>query len=240
MSTTAPPELHLPDLPEVHLGGLSAPPEPPGERPHQPWHRGLLQRASSYLPLLLMALVAAGTGWLVQNTPSAPGPAGQSVVRQTPDYTMRGFSITRFDANGQVAVRIDGDVMRHFPDTDRLEIDGVHIQAYAPDGRVTEATARRALANGDGSEVQLLGGARVLSQIGNGERLEVEGEFLHAFLRFEQLKSHLPVLVTRGNTRARAGGMSYDHLQRVLQLNGPVQLLWRPGVVPATSAGGAP
>jgi len=29
----------------------------------------------------------------------------------------------------------------------------------APDGRRTEATARQALANGDGSEIQLLGGA---------------------------------------------------------------------------------
>ena len=223
------PELHLPDLPEVSvqlgLPALAGADAPAGRTPRaaQPWHDRLLQGVSSYLPLMLMALLAAGTWWLVRNTPQAPGARPDAPPRQTPDYTMSGFAITRFAPDGQVSLRIAGDTLRHYPATDRLEIDGVRIQATGPDGRSTNATARHAVANGDGSEIQLLGGAQVVSQLPGGETLEVQGEFLHAFLRFERLRSHLPVQVRHGGTLARAGGLDYDNLQRQLILNGPVR-----------------
>jgi lipopolysaccharide export system protein LptC len=70
-----------------------------------------------------------------------------------------------------------------------------------------------------------------------GERLEVRGEFLHAFLRFERLRSHLPVQVRHGGTDARAGGLDYDNLQRQLTLNGPVRAtVLPPGRVRAPAA----
>ncbi len=229
------PELHLPDLPEVSVQ-LGLPVLLPGDaaaagqatRAPQAWTYRLLQGLSSYLPLLLMALLAAGTWWLVRNTPQAPGERAAAPPSQTPDYTMTGFAITRFAPDGQVALRIAGDVLRHFPATDRLEIDGVRIAATAPDGRTTNATARHAVANGDGSEIQLLGSAEVVSQLQGGDKLEVKGEFLHAFLRFERLRSHLPVQVRHGGTDARAGGMEYDNLQRQLTLNGPVRATLQP------------
>ena len=142
---------------------------------------------------------------------------------------MTGFAITRFGPEGQVVLRIAGDVMRHYPATDRLEIEGVRIQAIAPDGRRTNAIAQRALANGDGSEIQLLGGAQIISQLQGDEVLEVEGEFLHAFLRFERLRSHLPVRVRQRGTDTRAGGLEYDNLSRQLQLLGPVRATMVPG-----------
>jgi lipopolysaccharide export system protein LptC len=227
------PELHLPDLPDVsvQLGvpGFSPAPAPSGPlRPGLSWGYRLRQALSSYLPLLLMALLAASTWWLVKHTPQAAGPAAESPLRQDPDYTMTGFTITRFGPDGHVVLRIAGDALRHFPATDRLEIEGVRIRAIAPDGRTTDASARRALANGDGSEVQLLGGAQVTSQLAGTDVLEVQGEFLHAFLRFEQLRSHLPVRVLRGGTEAHAGGMAYDNLLRQLQLSGPVRVTLAP------------
>ena len=42
--------------------------------PSQPWHWRLRQAISAYLPLLLMAMLALGTWWLVQNTPSPEAP----------------------------------------------------------------------------------------------------------------------------------------------------------------------
>jgi len=246
MSLGSPPELHLPGLPEVHLGGPAPAPLPSDavgtagtSRQRLGWGHVLRQSLGSYLPLLLMAALAAGTGWLVKNTPQRPAAPAATAVRQTPDYTMRDFSITRFDAGGRVALRIDGDVMRHYPATDRLDIDGVRIHAIAPDGRVTDATARRALANGDGSEVQLIGDARVQSQLAGSDQLVVRGEFLHAFLRFERLRSHLPVHITRSGADTQAAGMDYDHVQQVLQLVGPVRAQFRSGRAGAAVAGDA-
>jgi lipopolysaccharide export system protein LptC len=228
------PELHLPDLPDVsvQLGmpGFSPAPEPSGPlRPGLSWGYRLRQALSSYLPLLLMALLAASTWWLIKHTPQAVGPGAAAPLRQTPDYTMTGFTITRFGPDGHVVLRITGDALRHFPATDRLEIEGVRIRAIAPDGRTTDASARRALANGDGSEVQLLGGAQVISQLEGADRLEVQGEFLHAFLRFERLRSHLPVRLLHGGTEAHAGSLEYDHPAQLLQLGGPVRATFVPG-----------
>lgn len=232
-AATPTPELHLPDLPEVavSLGPLALPgqrrvPVPLGQR--------LRNWLSSYLPLLLMALLAGSTWWLVKNTPQPAAPVGEVPVRREPDYTMNNFNITRFDASGRVALRIEGVVLRHFPDTDRIEIESARIHAVAPDGRRTDAVARRALANGDASEVQLIGGARVISQVEGDPPLQIEGEFLHGFLRFERLRSHLPVKVQRGGDETHAAGLDYDHLARQMVLKGPVRSVFRRVARPTT------
>ena len=137
------PELHLPDLPEVSLGPVSL--GPGSAQGRRPWAARWRDGLSSYLPLLLMALLASSTWWLVKHTPGIEGPATAKPVRSDPDYTMRGFKLTRFAPDGRFAVRIEGEVLRHYPDTDRLEIDGVRIESVSPDGRITRATARRAL-----------------------------------------------------------------------------------------------
>jgi lipopolysaccharide export system protein LptC len=150
---------------------------------------------------------------------------------------MTRFSISRFAPDGREVLRIAGDVLRHFPATDQLEIEGVTIHAIAPDGRITDASARRALANGDASEVQLLGAAQVTSQIDASDRLQVQSEFLHAFLSFERLRSHLPVQVQRAGSDTRAAGLEYDHPARRLTLLGPVRATLQPGREAVASAG---
>jgi lipopolysaccharide export system protein LptC len=229
-ASAPPPELHLPDLPEVavQLGGSATPAADPAPRAGLSWRFRLQQALSSYLPLLLMASLAAGTWWLVKNTPLPPGPAAKRAERQTPDYTMSDFSVTRFGPDGKVVLRIDGDQLRHFPATDRMEIEGVRIHAIGTDGRLTDATAHRALVNGDATEVQLVGGAQVTSQLPGSEALVIRSDFLHAFVRFERLRTHLPVQVDNGRSRMRAGGLDYDPLQGRLQLNGPVRMVLAP------------
>ena len=220
-----PPELHLPDLPEVAVS-LGAPP------PSRPPARGVRMRVrelmSAYLPLLLMALLALGTWWLVKNTPRPTGGSEASPVRHDPDYEMRDFAITRFGPDGRPAVRIEGARLWHYPDTDRIEIESARLQANAPDGRVTRAHAARALTNGDGSEWQLSGGARVVAQMPSGPPLEVDGEFLHVFVTTERMRSHLPVVVRQGNDEIRAGGIEADNLAQQLQLAPPVRAVLSP------------
>jgi lipopolysaccharide export system protein LptC len=161
---------------------------------------------------------------LVRNTPRTDVPREAALPRHEPDYTMQGFTLQRFGADGRLRVQVQGTQMRHYPDTDTLEIDGVTIRALSPDGSVTHASARRAVTNGDASEVQLLGSAQVVHEgHGNEQKIEFDSEFLHAFLNTERVRSHLPVQLRQGTSELRVGTIDYDHLTRVARLGPPVR-----------------
>jgi lipopolysaccharide export system protein LptC len=144
---------------------------------------------------------------------------------------MTQFLVQRFGTNGAMRVQIEGDLMRHYPDTDTIEIDNPRIRAIGDDGRVTVASARQALSNRDGSEVQLTGGAHVVREAtAKDEAIDFRGEFLHYFQYTERVRSHLPIVVTRGNSEVRADAMEYDNLSGLLSLKGHVRgVLMPPG-----------
>lgn len=237
-------ELHLPDLPEVPISlGASVPAhaaDAPAPRARMPWHLRLRETLTTLLPLLAMALLALASWWLVKNSPRAAPAAETKPVSTEPDYTMNRFALERFDPTGRLALRIEGVQLRHYPDTDRVEVDEALIHAYAADGRVTEARARRAIGNGDGSEMQLWGGAEVISAEPDALPISMRSEFLHAFLVTERVRTHLPVVVEQGSTELHAAGLEYDHAQRRLELQGPMraQLPARAAPTPAAPRAG--
>jgi lipopolysaccharide export system protein LptC len=186
-----------------------------------PWPVRFLDLASAYLPLLLMAALAAGTWWLVRNAPVIETHGASAPQRHEADYVMTNFVIQRFAADGSLRTQIEGAELRHYPDNDTLEIDTARIRAVGDNGTVTLASAKRALANGDGSEVQLIGDAHVVRPAdGKQEEVEFRSEFLHAFRNVEQVRSNQPVVVTQGTSVVHAEGMNYDNLARVVDLQG--------------------
>lgn len=191
--------------------------------------RATLERLSLYLPVVLMGLLALGTYWLVRNTPVFLPPGAPQPVRHEPDYFLQNFSVKTFDPEGGLRSEVFGAEARHYPDTDTLEIDRIRIRSFDRQGQLTTATASRALTNADASEVQLFGNAQVVREAttdlsGHGQpRLEFRGEYLHAFLELERLKSHRPVILTRGSDRFAADSLDYDNIERMLQLRGRVK-----------------
>jgi lipopolysaccharide export system protein LptC len=201
--------------------------QPPRYRP--PWHRRLFDTVSSFLPLLLMAGLALGTWWLVKNTPLFEPGAPAAPPRHEADYTMTQFLVQRFAPGGAMRVQIEGDVLRHYPDTETVEVENPRLRAYGADGRVTVASARRAVANRDGTEVQLSGDARVLREAtARDAAIEFRGEFLDCFQNTEQVRSHLPVTVIQAGSEIRADAMAYDNLARVLDFKGRVRAVLAP------------
>ncbi len=194
-----------------------------------------------YMPLLMMGALALGTYWLVRNTPIFSTPEAVREASHDIDYFMRKFTVKTFDEGGQLKSEIYGIEARHFPDTDILEIDQARIRSISPDGRITVATANRAYSNGDGSEVQLTGNARVVREAStdaNGKetpRMEFRGEFLHAFLNDERVKSHKPVLLIRGTDQFVGDTFAYDNLDQVADLKGRVHGI----LVPRSAASAA-
>ena len=188
------------------------------------WDRFVL-----YLPLLMMAVLALTTYWLVHSVPKVGEPSIQRALTHDPDYFMNGFSVRTFDVNGRVRSEVLGHKARHYPDTLLLEIEGIRIKSYDDLGRLTTATAIRGVTNEDTSEVQLLGNAVVIRESSvpiNGNampRMEYRGEFLHAFMTTERVISHKPVVLTRGKDRFSADNLDYDNVEQVILMRGRVR-----------------
>jgi lipopolysaccharide export system protein LptC len=189
------------------------------------WDRFLL-----YLPLACMAVLALGSYWVVRSAPPVATPAVPYVQRHDPDYFMDGFAVKTFDASGRMRSEVMGDKVRHYPDTQWLEIDGIRIRSFDAKGKLTTASADRGLTNEDGSEVQLMGHALVVREATEqpgakpGPSMQYRSEFLHAFLDTERLKSHKPVELQRGSDRFTADSMDFDNVEQVLQLAGRVHV----------------
>lgn len=208
-------------------GPAALPPPAARRAPRARWHVRWLGALSTSLPLLVMAALALFTLWLVNQSTVDENAAAAQAPRHEPDYTMRNFTVQRFAPDGSLRTQIEGDTVLHYPATDTLEIENPRVRSIDPSGRVTLASSQRALSNGDGSEVQLLVAARVVRGAVDGEEPVVfSGEFLHLFSRTEQVRSHLPVLVRQGTTEVRAEAMQYDHLTRVVAMQGPMRAVF--------------
>lgn len=186
------------------------------------------ERASLYLPVILMGVLALGTYWLVRSTPLLL-PEQEQPVRHEPDYFMRKFLVKTFDEAGRLKNEVTGTDARHYPDTDTLEVDLVRIRSFDEEGQLTTASANRALTNSDASEVQLFGNALVvrepmLDKVGRTQpRMEFRSEFLHAFMETERVQSNKPVQLIRGRDHFIADSMDFDNRARVMQLKGRVK-----------------
>jgi len=219
-----------PEAPFEELAALA-----PGPRRRRravgPWHARLWDAVLNYLPVLLLALLAALSWWLVKNTPLPGDAEAKRAPRHEPDYTMEQFSIVGYGAKGEVKSRLEGDLLRHYPDTDTVEVDGLKLRVVDAAGRVTTGTSKRALSNGDGTQLRMSGQARIVREAtpnGDDERLEIRGEFLELLTESERIKSHLPVTLITPRGELRAGTLDYGHLDRNGQLGGRVSGELRP------------
>jgi lipopolysaccharide export system protein LptC len=204
-----------------------------------PWRVRMLDALTTYLPLLLMGLLALGTWWLVKNTPLPDAARGSAPVTDEPDYEMSDFTVQRFAPDGTLRIRIEGRRMHHYPKTNTLEIDGVRIHAVGRDGRITSATANRAVSNADATEVQLIGRAHVVHEAAGARlRTEFKSDFLHFFQTTERVSSHLPVTVSRGANEFRADALDYDNLAQTIELKGRVRAVF--AMPPGAERGAAP
>jgi len=186
-------------------------------------------RLSLYLPILVMGFLALGTYWLVASAPVVAPIAAQRPLRHEPDYFMKNFLVRTFVEAGRLKSEVFGRAARHYPDSDSTEIDAVRIRSFDEKGRLTTATANRALTNSDASEVKLFGKALIIREAlvdSNGKtlpRMEFRGEFLHAFMNSERVLSDQPVELRRGSDVFLADTMDFDNQHQTLNLQGRVK-----------------
>jgi len=201
-----------------------------------PWHQRLSDLVAGYLPLLLMALIALGTWWLVRQTPLREPPAAVVALPGEPDYTMQRFALRRFGADGQLRLQLEGRELRHYAQGDLIEVVDARLQARADDGARVRARAQRASADADGRQVDLHGDVQVVltpAQRAEGAAdTELHGEFVQVLVEARRLRSDRPVTLVQGRNRIDAAGLDYDQRSRQMVLAGPLRATLLPAVQP--------
>lgn len=214
------------------MSSVLAPLGPAKVRERQPFIWRVQRWVSNWTPLALMALLALFTTWLVRQTPLPEAPRGELLQRVKPDYEMRGFELQRFGTDGGSRAWLRGDVLRHYPQGDRIEIDGLRMRARAEDGSWLLAEAAQAEGPLDGSLLTLKGGVLVrryapgvdpdaataapLMRLATAElRVEERGE---------RLSSRSATEVLTPQSQMKVAGFRYEHSKNLLRFSGPSQI----------------
>ena len=200
-------------------------------QPRRPWSERLRSAAQTYLMVGLLAMAAILTWWLVKQTPIVSPASAEKPLSHVPDYEMRGFSVQHYTQAGPARGVIEGDAVRHYPDTDTLEIDGVRIRWTDGEGRVLRASAQQATADNRSGEIWLRGGARVVQEPadGGGDALEFTGERMLFDTRNGVVVSREPVRLQQGPHHFEAGSIRYEHDKRTAVLGQGVKGRMEPG-----------
>ncbi len=175
------------------------------------WGHRLLDKLSVYLPLIVMALLASGSWWLVRSVPELLTSTANKPVRQDPDYRLADFSVTSFNTSGRMTREVSGAQAQHYPATKALKIEQVRIYAESETGTKMTARAAQGIATDDGKKVTLTGNAYAIRQPrDSGPKIELRGERLVALPDEDRLVSSEPVQITRDTDVFNAESMNFN------------------------------
>lgn len=173
--------------------------------------RRVLDALSVYLPLIVLALLASGSWWLVRSVPNLINPEANKPVRQDPDYRLADFSVKSFDANGRMTREVTGEKAQHFPATEDLHIEEVRIFAQNDTGARMNALAKQGIATDDGAKVTLIGDAYAIKHPQpDRPQIELRGERLVALPNEDRVVSDDPVNITRARDVFTANTMNFN------------------------------
>lgn len=173
--------------------------------------RRLLDALSVYFPLIVVALLASGSWWLLRSIPSLNTPEANRPVRQDPDYRLSDFSVKSFNAAGQLTREVTGKKAQHFPATEDLQIEEIRIFALNDRGGHMNAQAQQGIARDDGTKITLIGQAHVIKHAQEGRpQLELRGERLVALTNEDRIESDDPVHITRDRDVFTANTMHFN------------------------------
>lgn len=186
-----------------------------------------LERAQATVPLLAVAGLAGFTWWLVASSPKDGRDARPALASSSPDFVLDKARVARFNAQGRIEAVLDGAQMRHYADTDRLQIDQLVLSARDDKGTGLKASSLTGEADHKAELVTLSGGARVtaLPAADQGPRnhpVHFEGEILRIDTRTRVVSSSEPVRLLQQGSEVRAQNLRYDDRTGITDLGGRV------------------
>lgn len=155
-----------------------------------------------------LGAAAAFTAWVLQV--GAPRTAQVTAPRHLPDYHFLAPRITRFGADGLLALDLRAASAVHFEDDDSVALEQLSVDYRTDTGDLWHLTAARGSAPMSGDVLLLEGAVRVARPRADGGALELTTERLTLATRSQRLTTDSPVEMREGNSRMSAVGLDAD------------------------------
>jgi lipopolysaccharide export system protein LptC len=177
----------------------------------------------NYLPLIMLSTVFLLSIWLVRSVKQEQNIPLKQTAAHIVDYDFQNFNMKSYEINGDLKSSLRGAHAQHYLDTKNTEVNEPFVLLYNKN-RVVSISAKKAIVNEEGTQVQLLGKAQLKKEQLNGKKegMEISSEYLHFYSVTDTLISHMGVQIIQGNNLFNADNLKADNLNQVFELQGNV------------------
>ncbi|HET7369874.1 MAG TPA: LPS export ABC transporter periplasmic protein LptC [Gammaproteobacteria bacterium] len=178
-----------------------------------------------WLTLLLLAVLAGATTWLLrQINPAAQPPA--EAASHAPDYYFEGATLTQLNTNGELESRLLSELITHHPDDGSVELTAPRFTWYgnnAGENPPWHVVAEHGTIPAGGDVVHLRGHVVVTHPTESGETLKILSPTLDVFTEKQVARTPDPVRILRGPSHVNAVGMVIEMKQNHMRLKSAVR-----------------
>ena len=181
----------------------------------------MLNRLSSWFPVLLLATLAMLTYWLDAQVQS--GGRGSGTGPQNPDYFLEDFAATRFGKDGSVVQHLAARKLTHFPDGQPTQVIAPTLTDTQPGKPPTRVRADTGRVSADNEHVYLSGNVVAERDGADGKgKVTLVTEYLHVQPKFEKADTDLRVTITDAAGTHTGGAMEADNKAHTLRMRNGV------------------
>lgn len=194
-------------------------------------NRRALDRVVGWLPLLLLAGLAALTWWLDAQVQDS-GQRRDGNTRHDPDLFAQGVRGVELDDAGHVVQTLAASRARHFPDDGTVEFDDPRFVMTQPGRPKFAVHADRARVSGDREHAYFEGGVRAERAGETGPDaagpVALTTEYLEVIPKHDRAVTHAPVTITETRGIIRATGLVLDNEAKTATLRSQVRGTFEP------------
>lgn len=182
----------------------------------------MIDRNALWLPLAILALLAALSFWIEQSIRQAGDPQRRDA--REPDSIIENFHAASTDEAGLPRYRLTASKLSHYPAGDLTLLEEPRFTHLHPTQGELIVSSRRASVSAKGEEVTFTDDVSLHRKAsGTREALSVTSQSLKVFPDREQIIAQHPVVISAPGLKVSAMGMQLSGKTRILQLKGRVK-----------------
>lgn len=184
-------------------------------------------RPTSWLPLVVLAMLVGLTLWLNQLV-QTPQVRNDGSRRHDPDLVVENFNAKKLGTDGRVLYTLAAKKMVHYPDDDSALLEDVTVEAFEPRQPKLTATAEKGWLQQGGDVVEIEGNVRVVREASAKDPVtELTTDRLTVLPDAGIARTKSQVTVVSDNRHVVGTGMEIDNKARTIQLD-RVRAIFKP------------